>query len=101
MKSSPVSNRIASIRADSSDEQAIKDLESRFAVAFNARDVDAIMKVYVPDQTLFVFKDQSIQLVVRVTDLYGKVNGNWLIAHEHVSVPVDLETGKPDMVSQP
>src|SRR5271166_4001982 len=42
-------------RADSSDEQAIRDLESRFAAAFNAKDVDAIMRVYVPDQTLVVF----------------------------------------------
>jgi uncharacterized protein (TIGR02246 family) len=145
-------------RADSSDEQAIRDLELRFAAAFNARDVDAIMKVYVPDQSLFVFdvvpprqyvgadayrkdwqsflgslksvkfeltdlaittdgnlgyshsiqhvggtnaKDQPIELVVRVTDVYRKANGSWLIAHEHVSVPVDLETGKPDMTSQP
>jgi hypothetical protein len=35
---------------------------------------------------------------VRVTDGYKKVNGQWLIAHEHVSVPVDLTTmkGIPD-----
>ena len=146
-------------RADSSDEQAIRDLESRFAAAFNAKDVDAIMRVYVPDQTLVVFdvapprqyvgadayrkdwesffatfqgpvkfeitdlsitadgslgyshsiqhvsgtdtKGQPLQLVVRVTDTYRKINGNWLIAHEHVSVPVDLETGKPDLLSKP
>ena len=44
-----------SVRADSGDEQAIRDLESRFAAAFNTKDVDAIMKVYVPDRSLFVF----------------------------------------------
>jgi uncharacterized protein (TIGR02246 family) len=146
-------------QADTSDEQAIRDLESRFVAAFNAKDVVAIMKVYVPDQTLVVFdvvpprqyvgpdayrkdwqnlfaafqgplkfelsdlaivadgnlgyghsiqrvtgtdtKGQPLELVVRVTDVYRKVNGNWLVAHEHVSVPVDLETGKPDLLSKP
>jgi hypothetical protein len=38
---------------------------------------------------------------VRVTDGYRKVNGHWLVEHEHVSVPVDLDTGKPDMTSKP
>jgi hypothetical protein len=33
----------------------IKALEDRFVAAFKAKDPDAIMKVYVPDQTLFVF----------------------------------------------
>jgi hypothetical protein len=27
--------------------------------------------------------------------------GRWLIIHEHVSVPVDLDTGKPDLSSKP
>jgi ketosteroid isomerase-like protein len=37
-------------------------------------------------------------MTVRVTDGYKKVNGQWLIAHEHVSIPVDLATmkGVPD-----
>ena len=46
-------------------------------------------------------KGQPIELVVRVTDGYRKVDGNWLIAHEHVSVPVDVTTGKPDLMSKP
>jgi ketosteroid isomerase-like protein len=36
----------------------------------------------------------SIDRTVRVTDGYCKIGGNWLIAHEHVSVPVDFTTGK-------
>jgi uncharacterized protein (TIGR02246 family) len=137
----------------------IKALEDRFIAAFKAKDVDAIMKVYVPDQTLFVFdvvpprqyvgaaayrKDwqgflgsfngpitveltdlditaddnlayghsiqrvagtdkqgKTLDLTVRVTDVYKKINGNWLVIHEHVSVPVDLDTGKPDLTSKP
>jgi len=43
----------------------------------------------------------KVDLTLRVTDCYRKIGGKWLIAHEHVSVPVDLETGKPDMTSKP
>ena len=138
---------------------AIEALESRFAAAFEAKDLDAIMKVYVPDQSLFVFdvtpprqyvgadayrkdwkdflatfkgpikvvmsdlavsvagpmgyghsiqhvtgtdtKDKPVDFTVRVTDVYRKIKGAWLIVHEHVSVPVNMETGKPDMTSAP
>jgi ketosteroid isomerase-like protein len=138
--------------AFASDETAIQDLEHRFVIAFNAGDIDAIMKNYIEDETLFVFDvvpreqhygadsyrrawadlfshfegipkititdlnitvggdigfSHSIQQVagvdkwghtikrtVRVTDGYRKVGNNWLIALEHVSLPVDLATGK-------
>jgi uncharacterized protein (TIGR02246 family) len=141
------------------DEAKIRALEGQFAAAFNAKDVDAIMKVYVPDESLVVFdvvpprqyvgakayrkdwqdffasvkgplkfeisdlsvtaagplgyghsiqrisgtdsKGQPMDLTVRVTDVYRKIKGNWLIVHEHVSVPVDLDTGKPDLSSKP
>ena len=141
------------------DEAAIRALEDRFAAAFNAGDVNAIMKSYVPDQSLVVFdlvpprqyvgadayrkdwvellgmfkgppkfditdlaitvegnlgfshsiqhvsgtdtKGQPIDLTVRVTDGYRKIGGDWLIVLEHVSVPVDLATGKPDFSSKP
>ena len=147
------------VRATSSDEASIRALEDRFVTAVNAKDVSAIMKVYVPDESLFVFdvvpprqyvgakayakdwtdllgmlngplkfeisdlsvatngtmgfghsiqhltgsdtKGQPIDLTVRVTDVYRKIKGKWLVVHEHVSVPVDLNTGKPDMSSKP
>jgi len=38
-----------------------------------------------------------IDRTVRVTDGYRKIGGNWLIALEHVSVPVDLKTGKASL----
>jgi|SRR5579859_2323144 ketosteroid isomerase-like protein len=145
--------------AGGKDETAIRALEARFAAAFNAKDLDAIMKVYVPDDSLLVFdvvpprqfaganayrkdwqellglfpgplkfevndlhvfaagslgygysiqhlsgadaKGQTIDLTVRVTDVYRKIKGHWLVVHEHVSVPVDLMTGKPDLASKP
>ena len=137
----------------------IRALEERFVAALKAKDVDAIMKMYVPDQTLVVFdvvpprqyvgaaayrKDwqtfldtfegpitveltdldvaadrnlayshsiqhlagtdkqgKKLDLTVRVTDVYKKARGRWLIIHEHVSVPVDLDAGKPDLSSKP
>ena len=44
---------------------------------------------------------KPLDLTVRVTDVYKKINGKWLVVHEHVSWPVDLETGKPDLNSKP
>src|SRR5215469_14296403 len=34
--------------------------------------------------------------ILLVTDCYANFKGKWLIAHEHISVPVDLATGKAD-----
>jgi ketosteroid isomerase-like protein len=39
--------------------------------------------------------------IFRVSNGYRKVNGKWLISHEHVSVPVDLATGKAELTSKP
>ena len=147
------------VSASPGSKAAIEALESRFAAAFNAKDVDAIMKCYVPDQSLFVFdavpprqyvganayrkdwkdflatfketlkfemsdldvgvvgpigyshsiqhvtgtdtKDKPVDFTVRVTDVYRKIGSKWLIVQEHVSVPVDFNTGKPDMNSAP
>lgn len=139
----------------SDDEAEIRAVEKRFIAAFNAGDIDAMMKSYVPDKSFVIFdvvprkeyrgadvyrKDweefflhfkgrptitisnlgitaddqigfsHSIQRIkgvdiqgllvdrtVRVTDGYRKVGGKWLIALEHVSVPVDPGTGKAEM----
>ena len=42
-----------------------------------------------------------IDLTTRVTDVYRKLNGRWVIVQEHISVPVDLDSGKPDLASKP
>jgi ketosteroid isomerase-like protein len=44
---------------------------------------------------------KPVDIVFQVTDGYRKVHGKWLIAEEHVSVPVDLSTGKADLKSKP
>jgi ketosteroid isomerase-like protein len=37
---------------------------------------------------------RPVDLWVRFTDGWQRRNGQWLVVHEHVSVPVDLATGK-------
>lgn len=44
---------------------------------------------------------KQLDFTVRVTDVYRKIGGKWLIVHEHVSVPVDLMTGQADLQSKP
>jgi ketosteroid isomerase-like protein len=44
---------------------------------------------------------KKLDLTVRVTDVYHKIGGRWFVIHEHVSVPVDLDTDKPDLSSKP
>jgi ketosteroid isomerase-like protein len=46
-------------------------------------------------------RGNPVDRTVRVSDGYRKIGGKWLIAHEHISVPVDLATGKADFNSKP
>ena len=41
-----------------------------------------------------------VDRTVRVTDGYRKIGDNWLIVLEHVSVPVDVKTGRADFTSK-
>lgn len=56
---------------------------------------------YINDGTITGNGGSKTHLVVRSTDVLRKSNGKWLIVQEHNSVPVDLNTGKADMLSQP
>jgi uncharacterized protein (TIGR02246 family) len=148
----------AAYASNMSNVEKINDLEDKFVAAVNDKNVDAIMSIYVPDESLFVFdlstplqyvgadayrknwegfaaslgplkfevtdftvavdgkmayshavhhlsatdnNGQKIEWTVRVTDVYRKIKGQWLVVHEHVSVPIDLATGKPDFASTP
>ena len=42
----------------------------------------------------------AIDLVVRVTDIWRKLDGRWRVIHEHCSFPVDVMTGKADLQSK-
>jgi len=39
----------------------------------------------------------NMDIVVRQTDVLHKKNGKWLITYQHLSVPVDILTGKAQM----
>jgi ketosteroid isomerase-like protein len=143
--------------AGAADDARIRALETRFAAAVIARDLDAIMSVYSPEVFVFdvapprqyvgapAYRDDwkgflagysgpvrfeitdlavssqgslgyghSIQhvsgkdpqgnpvdLTVRVSDVYRRRGAVWQIVLEHVSVPVNLTTGKADLTSRP
>ncbi len=139
-------------RTAANDEAQIRQLIDRWAKAFRAKDLNAIMSIYQPGQTLVAFdivpplqylgsdaykkdyqdflaqyegaidieyRDLSItagesvafshglerisgtmkngqksELWMRFTECYRKINGHWLAVHDHISVPVDLDSGK-------
>jgi ketosteroid isomerase-like protein len=41
------------------------------------------------------------ELNASVTDVYRKIGGRWLIALEHLSVPIHIATGEAEMMSKP
>ena len=58
--------------------------------------------VYGVDNWMVTDKDgKAFTLAFRFTDVLRKMNGKWLIVHEHLSFPVDPETGKADFLSKP
>jgi hypothetical protein len=44
---------------------------------------------------------QKFDTWVRFTECYRKTNGHWLAIHDHISVPVDLESGKAMLSLKP
>lgn len=46
-------------------------------------------------------KGQPVDITFRDTMVFRKIKGNWLIVHEHASIPVDPATGQPDFSSKP
>lgn len=56
---------------------------------------------WIEDGTMTDKDGKSTASVVRTTDVLRKRNGKWLIVQEHNSFPVDLATGRADMMSKP
>jgi ketosteroid isomerase-like protein len=90
----------AGARAASSDEANIRAPESRFVAAVNAKDVSAIMKVYVPDESLFVFDVVPPRQYVGAkayakdwTDLFGMFNGSLKFEISDLSVAANGTMG--------
>jgi uncharacterized protein (TIGR02246 family) len=90
-----------------------KDFEGFFASALSGPttnqisdlDITANGKIAFAHYTShMVSTDKSgakVDMVIRTTDCLKKIKGKWLIVHEHNSVPVDLATGKGDLLSKP
>lgn len=71
-------------------------------VEMNIRVVGTVAYTHYIDDTTFTTKEGSkAHFVVRTTDVLRKSKGKWLIVQEHVSFPVDLATGKADVLSKP
>ncbi len=43
---------------------------------------------------------KPIDMIFRVTDVWRKEKGGWKIIHSHISLPVDMASGKADMESK-
>ena len=37
---------------------------------------------------------EKVDMWVRATICYHKIDGKWMVTHEHISLPIDMETGK-------
>lgn len=71
-------------------------------VELNITVVGSVAYTHCIDDGTFTAKDGSkVHLVFRVTDVLRKSKGKWLVVHEHLSFPVDLATGKADLLSKP
>ena len=89
-----------------------KDWEALFAAypgpmtnsvtELNTAVVGSVAYTHYMDDGTFTSKDGSkMHMVARTTDVLRKTSGKWLIVQEHVSFPVDLMTGKADLLSTP
>jgi len=73
----------------------------KFSISDLAITTDGNMAYSHSTQTIEAPGNAIPKLVVRVTDVYRKTGDRWQIVHEHVSVPVDLASGKADLLSKP
>jgi ketosteroid isomerase-like protein len=74
-------------QAQSKDEQEIRALEDNFALAVKAKNLDAIMKMYVPGNELFVFDISPPRQYVGF-DAYRK---DWKSFLDMVKGPIGVE----------
>jgi ketosteroid isomerase-like protein len=65
------------------------------------RDGNMAFATYIAHMTGNGKDGNPIDVTMRITDVLRKSSGKWLIVHEHVSVPVDLTSGKADLSSKP
>lgn len=144
---------------DTARKQEIRALLERWTKAFEARDLNGVMSIYAPGNTLIAYdvvaplqyqgadayrKDYAeffqqfsgplqveqrddhidasgdmavayglermtgrlkngtpVDVWMRYTDQLKRIDGQWLVVHEHISVPVDFATGKARLDLKP
>ncbi len=65
-------------------DDIVIDVQGDLAVAYSHQHFTAPGKDGVP----------NLDAMIRQTDVLRKENGQWLITYQHLSVPIDLRTGK-------
>ncbi|PRX50071.1 ketosteroid isomerase-like protein [Prauserella shujinwangii] len=59
----------------------------------HAADELAVARVFV--RLVGVMNGQDTDMWVRTTNCFRRIDGRWLMIHDHVSVPLDFATGRP------
>ena len=79
-------------------QEAFAGVEGPFG--FEVRDPKVILSgdmayVYGLNHVNMVLKDnQKVDMWLRWSSCFRKVEGRWIVTHEHISVPTDMETGR-------
>jgi ketosteroid isomerase-like protein len=71
------------------EDFSVVDADKNLAISHFVQHVELMMKT-----------GQSVVANTRITHSYRRVNGHWLVSHEHGSFPIDFKTGKADMLSK-
>ncbi|MEJ2459871.1 MAG: nuclear transport factor 2 family protein [Novosphingobium sp.] len=94
----------------SKDEQDVLAHYDNITEALQTRDTQRAMAGY--DENVMVFDayvtgifrqvytvitGEQVSLTSRLTDIFEKKDGRWLVVHEHISTPVDMQTGQAEM----
>ena len=79
------------VETRSNVDQEIRTLVDGFAKAVREKNLDALMPHYAPELVVF---NGRVDGWIRVTVGYRKAGGKWMVTHEHVSMPIDMKTGK-------
>jgi ketosteroid isomerase-like protein len=90
--------------AEDGDEPDIRRRIEALAQAVCAMDIDAVRSIYAPDMVSFDIEPPLQHLgakAKRATARFRRIGGSWRIAHDHVSLPLDVDNGKALLDLQP
>jgi ketosteroid isomerase-like protein len=53
-----------------------------------------------PEVRGHLINGESVHYIVRLTDVLRRIGGKWLIVQEHISLPIEMPSGKAVLLSQ-